>query len=1402
MSNILEAYTHEIEHPAFSNFKAGSPARYNLNPAVEEEHAHLTALHLFPQNPGLTEALINHTSSSQALNLALVDNATGEYTQRRANRVSHAITDDLNPLDSEHHVYSGLGTFNPHSILEHSGGVFKAKHFVSATIDPNIAMRHDNHKRQLLMDDRTDSHILHFHLPVGYNKGRYIAPISEFQGEHEMLLDRDQHWKVDNVHTIHGYHPITNAPMSRTIWSVKPHTPEAAVKEEVEHRLHDYFDDTHPGLSTADWDTEQYQHHPNPKEFTAHAAHLRSLTLGKTAQLPLNDTVHGPFGGRLHRGISIYSKGSEAINDTLMGKDVQPYIQISHKKSNNETIHETIEHISKGISQLNHPLEHTLHVYSGTNHPHLLSGQIGIGDIIHTPPFTSTSIKHNIAKGFGWNNVDPLNPESTHHIIHFELPPGYMKGAYIQPHSWMEHEHEYLLDKDQKWKVKDHNIVKTRDPSKSSDHPNNVIGRHVWTVIPHEEKNVQEALVHVPQLFQERRFEADGKYFPDHYEHARTIRVAQKLAGEAHHDLLMKTHHFEPNRAERATLNSYTRGDSEDLNHHILATPEDRKTGESNIIQQYNTWHRSTRVPEAKTINDVPNEYNIHHQYKENAQALSGVINTHATPLDHEAHVYSGVGFDPTKHFEEGKGVIHMPAFTSTSLNYETPLSFGKTYNDTTKEKEKSIKPFLPTAFDKHYSGPPVVQSTHKSYIYSRDKHIIHFKLPVGYKRGLYVQPHSNYSNEHEYLLDKDQKWKLEKHETVNSWFSSRNNHFVFPSSPTGAHSEKKTSKSTIRRHIWTVVPHDSQPDTKATVAESMVHVPKLLVNKTIYNDATASGTHYTLQVKQNRTSREFGDVHEKHLLQTHSFTPSDADKHILHDFSRFGAQRVNTHLLQKPPEPHDGAPLYSGHVNDKFAHHVTNIINTHAVPLDHEAHVYSGIGFDPTKHFEEGKGVIHMPAFTSTSLNYETPRSFGANFNTVHDHKQEVFETPNSKKHVTKTINTTTRDAHIIHFKLPVGYKNGLYIAPHSRYGEEHEYLLDRGQKWKLEKHEQVTGWYSSRSVEQAYQNLSHSGNAPEVHYNDKIKTKTHIWTVVPHTEQDVHEALVHVPDLLKDGDINVHHSWHTSDIHKNMLNRVADKLQQRRQLAQDIGDVHDKHLRAFNPYSLSIDEREAVSKYTSTWSSTINKKLIDPTKDVSHYEPDDVTRYTNQLHHVIKKYAKPLDKESHFYSGIGFDPTKHFEEGYNVIHMPAFISSSASTDTAKDFGKTKVPAPRVTDKSISPKNSYSEPGQHTTKITQKQTIVDRHVLHFKCPVGFKDGLYVAPHSRITEEHEFLMNKGLKWKLEKHEVVHGTTSSRFEGAEMDPNSHDIFKTLPVKISSKTKTARHIWTVVPHPDTP
>lgn len=102
--------------------------------------------------------------------------------------------------------------------------------------------------------------------------------------------------------------------------------------------------------------------------------------------------------------------------------------------------------------------------------------------------------------------------------------------------------------------------------------------------------------------------------------------------------------------------------------------------------------------------------------------------------LNHDLHVYSGVGFHPgRKAAMDPENKIHLPAYTSTSINKKTAVVFSKPLSE-------------------HGDA--------------RANHVLHIHLKKGQK-GLYVGEHSAVGNEHEYLLPRNTTLKVHPVPTI-----------------------------------------------------------------------------------------------------------------------------------------------------------------------------------------------------------------------------------------------------------------------------------------------------------------------------------------------------------------------------------------------------------------------------------------------------------------------------------------------------------------------------------------------------------------------------------------------------------------------------------------------------------
>lgn len=159
-----------------------------------------------------------------------------DHTKQRfedhINAVSQETNHPGNALKKPTVVHSGPG-HNMQHILKNTkvGEKIHFPAFTSATTDTHTAfmstplgeVHHDD------ADIHQHHHIMHFHLPAGYQRGRHVANISTHPNEHEMILDKGQ-----TFHKAHEWveHRRTRNPTNDVL---------GARKGEVHHITHHHF---------------------------------------------------------------------------------------------------------------------------------------------------------------------------------------------------------------------------------------------------------------------------------------------------------------------------------------------------------------------------------------------------------------------------------------------------------------------------------------------------------------------------------------------------------------------------------------------------------------------------------------------------------------------------------------------------------------------------------------------------------------------------------------------------------------------------------------------------------------------------------------------------------------------------------------------------------------------------------------------------------------------------------------------------------------------------------------------------------------------------------------------------------------------------------------------------------
>lgn len=109
--------------------------------------------------------------------------------------------------------------------------------------------------------------------------------------------------------------------------------------------------------------------------------------------------------------------------------------------------------------------------------------------------------------------------------------------------------------------------------------------------------------------------------------------------------------------------------------------------------------------------------------------------------------VFSGMNHtigEQVKNAKEGS-VVHFPAYTSTSTDFAIAHQFGASKAEDTNDVE-----YKPNKFRKEHHG-----------------HVAVFHLPKGFDKGRYVNKHSNYNHEKEYVMARGLKFRKVKSEHI-----------------------------------------------------------------------------------------------------------------------------------------------------------------------------------------------------------------------------------------------------------------------------------------------------------------------------------------------------------------------------------------------------------------------------------------------------------------------------------------------------------------------------------------------------------------------------------------------------------------------------------------------------------
>ena len=244
-----------------------------------------------------------------------------------------------------------------------------------------------------------------------------------------------------------------------------------------------------------------------------------------------------------------------------------------------------------------------------------------------------------------------------------------------------------------------------------------------------------------------------------------------------------------------------------------------------------------------------------------------------------------------------------------------------------------------------------------------------------------------------------------------------------------GKHSIEKSNKSIKENHDSKFLNPEFSDEANAHIAPTIHGVNYELHRRQPFEKLSTTGlTKHKINPGNSKRTEETTGAGEQGAIKKYTFDSGPVNKHLF-----------SIHKSSKPLSPRH-APL----VRD-----MDSALNRHKLhkPLT----VFSGTKFDPNEEASKNSSRhVHLPAYTSTSLNAPTARVF-AETHVPYKGRNRRTGDPKSVQHVLR-----------IH--LPEGH-HGFYIGQHSSSGQEHEFIMPRNTRLRIAEHPEV--YHSAREYE-----------------------------------------------------------------------------------------------------------------------------------------------------------------------------------------------------------------------------------------------------------------------------------------------------------------------------------------------
>jgi hypothetical protein len=283
-------------------------------------------------------------------------------------------------------------------------------------------------------------------------------------------------------------------------------------------------------------------------------------------------------------------------------------------------------------------------------------------------------------------------------------------------------------------------------------------------------------------------------------------------------------------------------------------------------------------------------------------------------------------------------------------------------------------------------------------------------------KRGDWVTPNLAYARSHGDTMGKGHQ-VISKNVKVKELFSDGTSIHEFGYHPDKGEKpvERKKSTAGIPSAMVSFGTHSLEDDERERLKRK---------NKKLKTFREAAGDENTIDHLDHSSNHHIGetnqDVHEAlHSHYDHSAL-GEEHKRAIANYTD-SSYHLNTKLLKAHRE-NDEPPSVVDNIN---VGHMDEALSKHSLP--HPLTTFSGVKFEPHKTVGEN-GLLHLPAYTSSSPAVSVARGFG-----------QTFSDDDGKK-----------VRHILRFKLPAGH-HGFYVGDHSEVPDEREFIMPRGMTVKL---------------------------------------------------------------------------------------------------------------------------------------------------------------------------------------------------------------------------------------------------------------------------------------------------------------------------------------------------------------